>query len=455
MPKKSSTPGASSAACSERDRKTVWHPYTQQLTAPPPIPIARAKGVRLYDEEGRAYIDAISSWWVNIHGHGHPRLRRAVCGQMKKLDHVIFAGFTHRPAVELADKLLAVCPPGLSRVFYSDDGSTSVEVALKLALQYWSNSGRPEKKGFAAFEKAYHGDTVGAMSVSARSVFTSAFEPLLFGVSRAAAPDCYRCPGGLEPSSCRAECLDGLESILTKRASSLAAVIVEPMLQAAGGMLIAPPVHLKRLRRLCDRHEVLLIADEVMTGFGRTGKLFACGHAGVSPDLMCLSKAITGGVLPLAATLCTGKIHEAFLSEDPARTFYHGHSYTANPIACAAALESFRIFEDEPVFERIRRIESRFIEKLSPLKALPRVGDVRVLGGVGVVELVRNKKTKEAGGYLDKTGRELAAEFLRRRVLLRPLGNVLYVMPPYTISGKDLDYVLDQVVEVVGAVGKD
>ena len=452
MLKDDSTPAGSSADYSERDLKAIWHPYTRLLTSPPPLPIARAEGVRLYGEDGRAYIDAVSSWWVNIHGHSHPRLCRAVCEQIKKLDHVIFAGFTHRPAVELAEKLLAVCPSGLSRVFYSDNGSTSVEVALKMALQYWSNSGRPEKRGFAAFGNAYHGDTVGAMSVSARSVFTRAFDPLLFEVYRAAAPDCYRCPKGLEPSACRAECLDGLEAMMAERASSLAAVIVEPLLQAAGGMLIAPPAHLKRLRALCDRYEVLFIADEVMTGFGRTGKMFACEHAGVSPDIMCLSKAITGGVLPLAATLCTGKIYEAFLSEDPAKTFYHGHSYTANPIACAAALESFRIFEDEPVLERIRRIERMFTERLPPLKSLPHVGDVRVLGGVGVVELVRDKKTKEAGGYLDKTGGELAAEFLKRGVLLRPLGNVLYVMPPYVISEKDLDYVLDQIIDVIGNV---
>ena len=410
------------------DRALLWHPYTQMLTAPAPIPIARAKGVRLYGSDGRVLIDAIGSWWVNIHGHCHPRLARAVRRQISALDHVLFAGFTHAPAVELARKLISLAPRGLERVFYSDDGSTAVEAGLKMAMQYWRNKGRPRKRTLAAFEKAYHGDTAGAMSLSARSVFTRAFEPLLFPVRRVPA----------EPGR--------LDAFLRRNSASLAAVIVEPLIQAAGGMRFSSPAFLARLAALCRRHEVLLIADEVMTGFGRTGRMFACEHVGVSPDILCLSKALTGGVLPLAATLTSEKVYSAFLGKDPLKTFYHCHSYTANPVACAAALENLRIFEEEPVLERVLRIEARFKERLLPLKRLPQVADARVLGAVGVVELTWT------GGYLAGIGRRLSAEFLRRGVLLRPLGNVLYLTPPYSISRKDLDFVLDKIEDVVSSL---
>ena len=337
----------------DRDRAAVWHPYTQALTQPAPLPIARAKGVYLYTEDGRRILDGISSWWVNIHGHSHPKLNEALAAQARELEHVVFAGFTHRPAVELAERLLAVLPRGLSRVFYSDNGSTAVEAALKMAVQYWSNLGQPRRRSFVTLHHAYHGDTVGAMSASEDSVFTQAFAPMLFPVTRVHAPYCYRCPLGLTRSSCKIDCLGDLEARLQELGGAVAGVLVEPMLQAAGGMIVWPREFLAGVRQLCDRYGTLMIADEVLTGFGRTGKMFACEHANVSPDIICLSKALTAGYLPLGATVTTPAIYEAFLSQDRAKTFFHGHSYTANPLACAVALASLDLFREEGTLERV------------------------------------------------------------------------------------------------------
>lgn len=438
---------------SDLDRLYVWHPYTRIGSAPPPIPIARAEGVYLYDESGKRYIDAISSWWVNIHGHNHPALNRALKDQLEKMEHVMFAGFTHEPAAALAEALVRIAPKGegrrLSRVFYSDNGSTAVETALKMAVQYWRNVDRPGKKEWIALRHAYHGDTLGAMSVSAPSVFTEAFEGLLLPVERASPPYCYRCPLGLERSRCDIDCLAEMESLLEARADRTAAVIVEPMVQAAGGMILWPPEYLARLAALCREHEVLLITDEVMTGFGRTGRMFGCEHAGIVPDILCLSKALTGGYLPLAATLCTEEVYGSFEGLDPAKTFYHGHSYTANPLACAVARASLKLFEEEPVLERVRRIGEVFRDRLPRLRKFRCVGDVRFLGGIGVVELVSDKGTKAGGGYLDGLGPFLNREFLQRGILLRPLGHVLYIMPPYVTPEDDLAYVLDQVEDVL------
>jgi adenosylmethionine-8-amino-7-oxononanoate aminotransferase len=432
-----------------RDRKHLWHPYTQMKTAPAPLPVARGKGVYLYLEDGRRVLDAISSWWVNIHGHSHPVLNRALAEQAAHLEHVMFAGFTHEPAVRLAEQLTTILPTGLTRVFYSDDGSTAVEVALKMAAQYWRNAGRPERNGFIAMRHAYHGDTVGAMSVSDDSVFTDAFGPLLFDVARAESAYCYRCPLGLERASCRIECLGSLEALLAATAERVAAVVVEPMLQAAGGMVLWPADFLSGVRALCDRYGTLLIADEVLTGFGRTGRMFACEHAGISPDIMCLSKALTAGYLPLGATVATERIYDAFLSDDPNHTFFHGHSFTANPLACAVACASLELFRTNDVLARIHRLESQLRAGLEPLADLPTVGDVRVIGGVGILELVSDKPTREAGGYLDEIGPRLAAAFLERGALVRPLGNVVYLMPPYVIADNEVDWLIEQVADVV------
>ncbi len=423
----------------DRDRVVLWHPYTQMMTAPPPLAIARAQGVYLYTEDGRKILDGISSWWVNIHGHSHPKLNEALAAQARELEHVVFAGFTHRPAVELAERLLELLPRGMARVFYSDNGSTAVEVALKLAFQYWRNLGQ-DRRIFIALDRAYHGDTVGAMSVSAKSLFTEPFEPLLFSVTRAHAPYCFRCPVGLKRSTCNIDCLGSLESHLQKHGGNVAAVLVEPMLQAAGGMIVWPAEFLAGVRRLCDRYGTLLIADEVLTGFGRTGRMFACEHADVSPDIICLSKALTAGYLPMGATAVTAPIYDAFLSDDRAKTFFHGHSYTANPLACAVALASLDLFREEATLARIAALEAALRAGLEPLRELDSVGDVRVIGGVGIVEMRSDRP-----GYLNDFGPRISAALLARGLFLRPLGNVLYFMPPYAITPAETERAIAEI----------
>src|SRR5215472_5677487 len=353
----------------------LWHPFTQEGSGPPPPSIRSAKGVFLETTDGRQILDAISSWWVNIHGHAHPLIAEAIAEQSARLEHVLFAGFSHEPAEELAERLAKVVPRPLHHVFFSDDGSTAVEVALKLAVQYWKNSGRPHKQRIVALEHAYHGDTFGAMSVSDDSPFTAAFGALRIPVLRTHSAYCAHCPVGLARATCHIECLNKLESLLTEQGDEIAAVIVEPLLQGAAGMIVHPEEFLSGVRRLTAAHDVLLIADEVLTVFGRTGRIFACERAGVVPDLMCVAKGLTGGFLPLAATLVTDKVHDAFTGDDRSRAFFHGHSYTANPIACAAANASLRIFESEPVFERIAAIEKVHAARLPAFVGHPNVVD--------------------------------------------------------------------------------
>ncbi|MBM3773358.1 MAG: adenosylmethionine--8-amino-7-oxononanoate transaminase [Acidimicrobiia bacterium] len=450
-------PGTPSQPLASRDARVVWHPYTQMRTSPPPIPIVRGEGVYLFTEDGQRLLDGFSSWWVTIHGHSHPRLNAALSRQAAQLEHVVFASCTHTPAVELAERLISVVPPGLTRVFYSDNGSTAVEVALKLAVQYWGNRGEHQRRRFIALRHAYHGDTVGAMSASEDSIFTRPFDSLLFDVIRAQAPYCYRCPLARERATCGIACLgeatpaspETLGELLAHHGDSIAAVLVEPMLQGAGGMIVWPAEFLSGVRRLCDRYGVLMIADEVLTGFGRTGSLFACEHAAISPDIMCLSKGLTAGYLPLGATVTTDGIYQAFLSDDRTKTFFHGHSFTANPLACAVAVESLRMFEDSDVLTHVRALEGWLRRGLEPLSVLPVVGDVRVLGGVGVLELVSDRATKAGGGYLDDVGPRLTRELLARGLLLRPLGNVLYVMPPYVITEQETAWMIEQIRDVL------
>ena len=315
----------------------IWHPFTNSALDPPPLHIARAEGVWLYTRDGRRILDAISSWWVNLHGHANPRIAAAIAAQAQKLEHVILAGFTHDAAEELASRLRVWVSPNLTHLFFSDDGSTAVEVAMKLAIQSFSNQGRPQKKEIVALTHGYHGDTAGAMSASDDSPFTEPFRAMRFPVHRVNSAYCYRCPVGLKRESCHIECAQQLETLLAGRSDQIAAVIVEPLLQAAGGMIVHPVEFLQKVRKLCGEHGVLLIADEVLTGFGRTGKMFACDLAGIAPDVMCLSKGITGGFMAVGVTLCTEQIAAAFHSENRAHTFYHGHSYTGNALACAAA----------------------------------------------------------------------------------------------------------------------
>jgi len=420
----------------------IWHPFTQDALDPPPIRITRAEGVYLYTEDGRRLIDGISSWWVNLHGHGHPAIVSAIAAQAAKLDHVLLAGFTHDAVENLRDSLRRVLPPGLAHIFFSDDGSTAVEVALKIAVQYWKNVGRPEKRWLVALDHAYHGDTVGAMSIGAESAFTDPFRDLLFPVHRVHSAYCYRCPVGKTRATCDIDCVDKLKRLFVDKNGEIAAVIVEPLLQGAGGMIVHPVEFLQRVRHLCSEHDVLLIADEVLTGFGRCGKMFACELAGVAPDLMCLSKGLTGGVLPMGATVCTKEIHEAFVDTDRGRTFYHGHSYTGNPIAAAAGVASLGIFEREPVFERIHAIAKIHSGRLAAIRNHPAVGDVRTIGTMAAVEL-----RADDPGYASKLKPKLYKFFLDAGVLLRPLGNIVYVLPPYAISPEELNYVHDRIAE--------
>ncbi len=420
----------------------VWHPFTQEALDPPPIHVARAEGAYLFTRDGHRLIDAISSWWVNIHGHCHPRIMSAIAGQTRKLDHVLLAGFSHQPVEELAARLRKFLPKELTHIFFSDDGSTAVEVALKMAVQYWANVGRDEKKSIVALEHAYHGDTAGAMSVNADSPFTDAFRGMRFPVCRVHSAYCYRCPVGQTRATCHIECAEQLQRLLEEKSREIAAVIVEPLLQGAGGMIVHPAEFLQRIRRLCDTHEVLLIADEVLTGFGRCGKMFACELANVVPNIMCLSKGLTGGALPMGATVCNDAIHDAFVSDDRARTFFHGHSYTGNPIAAAAAVASLELFETEPVFTSIERISENHAKRLAAIKEHPAVGDIRMIGTMAAIEL----KAGDAG-YMSNLKPKLYDFFIKSGILLRPLGNIIYVLPPYVITPEDLNYVHDRIAE--------
>jgi adenosylmethionine---8-amino-7-oxononanoate aminotransferase len=409
------------------DERFVWHPYTQHGLNQAPIPIASAEGAYLHAEDGRRIFDAVSSWWVTLHGHANPHIAAAIAEQASRLEQVIFAGFTHEPAARLAEQLVAIAPTGLQRVFYSDDGSTAVEVAVKMALQYHRNRGE-DRPLVAALENAYHGDTFGAMSVSARGLFTEPFVPLLFEVARL-------------PDPVEHDVAAALERLIDTRGSELAAVIVEPLLLGAGGMRMWSADQLHRLRELTAAHGIPLIADEVLTGFGRTGPLFACEHAGVSPDIMCLSKGLTGGALPLGATLVREEIFETFKSADRAKTLFHGHSYTANPIACAAALASMSLL-DEACTEHRRRIERSHWRAAQRLASVRGVENVRVLGTVLALEL-----TSPSGGYLDAVGPAVHRFALDRGVLLRPLGNTIYVLPPYCSSDHALAEAYDVIAE--------
>jgi adenosylmethionine-8-amino-7-oxononanoate aminotransferase len=423
-------------------QRAPWHPFTQEALDPAPMRIERGEGAYLYTSDGRKILDAISSWWVNIHGHSQPRIAAAIAEQARKLEHVIFAGFTHEPAEELSRRLVRVLPPGLEHVFFSDDGSTAVEVALKMALQYWQNIGQPGKSRFIALEHAYHGDTAGAMSVGADSGFVTAFSAMRFPVWRAPSAYCYRCPVGKNRATCEIDCLNPLARLLEEKHSEIAAVIAEPLLQGAGGMIVHPVEFLRGLRELTSKYDVLLIADEVLTGFGRCGRMFACELAGISPDLICLSKGLTGGFLPLAATVATSPIYESFGSADRSRTFFHGHSYTANPLGCAAAIASLQIFESEPVFERIAAIEKVHRERAPLLREHPAVGDVRIIGTVAAIEL-----RDDDPGYFSSVRPFLYDFYLQRGVLLRPLGNVVYVLPPYVVTEQELHGIYDVIAE--------
>lgn len=425
------------------DRQYLWHPFTQmqEWAQEDPLIIERGKGPYLFDTNGTRYLDGTSSIWVNLHGHRHPHLDRALIRQLNLIAHSTLLGLSTPPAIKLARELIRRAPKGLSRVFFSDDGSTAVEVALKMAVQYWQQADPTAgpKNRFLHLKLAYHGDTIGCVSVGNIELFHRRFQPLLFPTIEADPPYCFRCPLKQTYPSCQLACIEPIETIMSTYRQDLAGFIIEPMIQAAAGMIVQPPGYLSRIRELCTKYRVLLIADEVATGFGRTGKMFACQHEHVTPDLMALSKGLTGGYLPLAATLATEKIYRAFLGRyDEFKTFFHGHSYTGNPLGCAVALANLELFRKEKTLARLSPKTKYLAKLLQPLRLHPHVGDIRQAGFMIGIELVQDRSTNIPYPLESRIGHRVAMEARRRGLLLRPLGHIIVLMPPLSIDLKSL-----------------
>ena len=420
----------------ERDRAVIWHPYTPMKLWPEAIAIVKGEGVYLTDEDGNRYIDAISSWWVNLHGHSHPYIAKKVSEQLLVLEHCIFAGFTHEPAVRLAERLLDILPAGMKKVFYSDNGSTAVEVAIKMALQYWNNKGI-KKKRLIAIENAYHGDTFGAMAVSGRSIFTQAFSDLLFEV------EFIPFPGKDDQGKSAA----ALENILQK--GDVAAFIAEPLVQGSAGMQMYSAAILEQYFQLCKKYEAIVIADEVMTGFGRTGPLFACDHISTPPDIVCLSKGLTGGAMPLGITATTQDIFDAFYDDDRMKTLYHGHSFTANPIMCTAALASLDLLLEKSCEESRKRISDSHAAFAITINTHRAVADIRQTGTILAIEL----KT-DTPSYHSNMRDMLYNFFLNKKIVMRPLGNIIYVFPPYCITNDELNYIYSCITELLQKINE-
>jgi adenosylmethionine-8-amino-7-oxononanoate aminotransferase len=438
------------------DRRHVWHPFTQMQawSSADPLIIERGEGNWLIDSEGRRYLDGISSLWVTVHGHNHPRLNAAIRAQLDRVAHSTLLGLGNVPSIELAAQLVEIAPPGLRRVFYSDSGSTAVEVALKMAFQYWQLRGRPQKRRFLRLAEAYHGDTLGAVAVGGIELFHEVFGPIIIETLSVPTPHPYRHPAGPDPVDVRDHALAALAATLDRQGHEIAAFILEPLVQGAAGMLMQPDGYLSAAAAMCREHDVLLIADEVATGFGRTGTLFACEQEAVRPDLMCIAKGITGGYLPLAATLATEEIYAAFLGESrDRRTFFHGHTYTGNPLACAAALESLAIIREEPVLERARaraqQLCALLAERIAPLRW---VGDIRQRGLMIGIELVQERASAAPFLPFSNIGTKVAAAARQSGVLLRPLGDVLVWMPPLSIEPDECELLADATRRAIAAV---
>jgi adenosylmethionine-8-amino-7-oxononanoate aminotransferase len=435
----------------QNDKKYIWHPFTQMkdYLKENPLIIKEGKGAKLRDMYGNEYIDGVSSLWVNTHGHRRKEIDEALIGQIGRISHSTLLGPSNIPAINLAKKLVDITPEGLNKVFYSDNGSTAVEIALKLSFQYWKHKGY-NKSLFVCFNNGYHGDTIGAVSVGGIELFHNIYSPLLFNSIKSYYPYCYRCSFNKFYPGCSMECLDLLDDIVKKNCDRVAALIIEPMIQGAGGMIVAPEGFLKGVRKICSKYNILMIADEVATGFGRTGKMFACEHEGVKPDLMAIAKGITGGYLPLAATLTTDEIYNEFLGEyEDKKTFFHGHTYTGNPLACSAAIANLDIFEKDNFFEELDE-KIKYLKKLlEPFNELSHVGEVRQLGFMVGIELVRNKMTKEEYEWKEKIGIRVILKAREKGLIIRPLGNVVVLMPPFIISYKDLKEMIDIVYESI------
>jgi adenosylmethionine-8-amino-7-oxononanoate aminotransferase len=439
----------------EADKRYIWHPFTQMqdYQGMEPVIIEQGEGSYLIDIHGRRYLDGVSSLWVSVHGHRCSEIDRAVIEQVGRISHTTLLGLSNPPAIELAERLVEIAPRGLERVFYSDNGSTGCEIALKMAFQYWQHRGASSKTRFISFKNGCHGDTLGAVSVGGIDLFHEAFRPLLFPVLQAESPYCYRCPLGLRRPACAMACLGSLERILEDHHEEVAALIMEPLVQGAAGMITQPVGFLTRVRELCTRYGILMIADEVAVGFGRTGKMFACDHEKVKPDLMVLAKGITGGYLPLAATMTTEEVYAAFLGEHHEfKTFFHGHTYTGNPLACAAAVANLEVFAKDRTLQQLAAKIDFLARGLERFKDLTAVGEVRQRGFMTGIELVADKKTKTPFPVQERMGIKVIMEARKRGVIIRPLGDVIVIMPPLSISQAELEELVEVVYQSIKTI---
>jgi adenosylmethionine-8-amino-7-oxononanoate aminotransferase len=443
---------------SQRDLSVLWHPCTQMKDHEsfPLIPVKSARGVWLEDFEGNTYLDAISSWWVNLFGHANPLISAAIKDQLDTLEHVIFAGFTHEPAVRLAEKLVEITPDGLNRVFYADNGSSAVEVALKMSFHYWKNAGQPQKTRFITLENSYHGETLGALAVGNVPLYKETYAPLLMDVLTVPSPDCYYRETGETWRDYSVRQFEYMEKTLQQHAESVCAVIIEPLVQCAGGMRMYDPVYLRLLKTACDKYGVHVIADEIAVGFGRTGTLFAFEQAGISPDFMCLSKGLTGGYLPLSAVLTSDCIYQGFYDDyTKLNAFLHSHSYTGNALACRAALATIDIFQQQMIIEKNRHLSSIMATASLKFNAHPNVAEVRQTGMIVAIELVKNRQSREAFPWQQRRGLKVYSHALSKGVLLRPLGNVVYFMPPYVITETEIERMTEVALQAIHLAVKD
>lgn len=442
----------------QRDLSVLWHPCTQMKDheSLPLVPIKRGEGVWLEDFDGNRYIDAISSWWVNLFGHANPRINAALKDQVDQLEHVILAGFSHAPAVELAERLVKITPEGLNHCFYTDNGSAAVEVALKMSFHYWRNKGQTKKTRFITLSNSYHGETLGALSVGDVALYKDTYEPLLLQAITVPSPDAYQREEGESARDVAERMFVHMEEALAKHANEVCAVIVEPLIQCAGSMRMYDPRYLELLREACDRHGVHLIADEIAVGFGRTGTMFACEQANISPDFMCLSKGLTAGYLPLAAVMTHDTIYEAFYDDyEKLTAFLHSHSYTGNPLACRVALATLDIFQQDSVIENNQCLAQVMADATVHLNDHPHVAEVRQTGMVLAVEMVKDKKKRDAYPWQERRGLRIYQHALTRGALLRPLGNVSYLMPPYVITEEQIRFLAEVMEEGINLAVKD
>jgi adenosylmethionine-8-amino-7-oxononanoate aminotransferase len=451
--------GYSTEQLREWDRRYVWHPFTQMQDweQEDSIVIARGEGSWLIDTDGNRYLDGVASMWTNVHGHCRQELNEALKEQVDRLEHSTLLGLASEQSIILAHRLAEITPPGIDRFFYSDNGSTAMEVAVKMAFQYQVHRGRPKRTRYITFRNAYHGDTLGAVSVGGIDIYHGTFRPLLFDAIQAPSPYCYRCELGCNgPEGCGLKCIDALEALLAQHGATCAGLVIEPLLQGAGGMIVQPPGFLRRVRELCDFHGLLMITDEVATGFGRTGRMFACEHEGVVPDIMALSKGIAAGYLPLAVTVTSEEVYSAFMGEyAELKTFFHGHTFTGNPLACAVALKSMELFEKDRLLDALQPKIARLAERLDELARLEHVGDVRQCGLAAGIELVEDKATKHAYPWEQKVGIRICREARKHGVFSRPLGNTVVVFPPLAIAPDELELLMDGLERAICSVTSD